>query len=257
MAVEIEESNGVAYLTLNRPEKLNSVDEQMAGELLGAIGNVAAGGSRAMVISGAGRGFCAGRDLEGAKPLTEDAEAILTDTFNPLFEAIRAISFPTIAQVHGPALGVGLGLALACDLVYVAESAKVGSPFANIGAVLDSGGHRYLVERVGSHRALELIYTGRLISGTEAAAVGLVNRAVEDEQLVDIVRSLAEKIAGGPTAAFALSKSLVQRIEDEHPTFDAVLAAEAVAQGAAARTADYTEGITAFQDKRRASFSGE
>ncbi|MBN4047502.1 enoyl-CoA hydratase/isomerase family protein [Acidimicrobiaceae bacterium AH-315-P05] len=257
MAVDIEESNSVVYLTLNRPEKLNSVDEEMAAELLDAIGRVAASDSRAMVISGAGRGFCAGRDLEGAEPLTEDAEAILIDTFNPLFRAIRAISFPTIAQVHGPALGVGLGLALACDLVYVAESAKVGSPFANIGAVLDSGGHRYLVQRVGSHLALELIYTGRLISGTEAAAIGLVNRAVEDDQLGDTVRALAEKIADGPSAAFALSKTLVQQIEDDHPNFADVLAAEAVAQGAAARTADYAEGIMAFQDKRRASFTGK
>ncbi len=148
-----------------------------------------------------------------------------------------------------------LGLALACDVVVVATDAKIGSPFARIGEVLDSGGH-LPVRRFGDHRALELIYTGRLLSGTEAAQWGLVNSAVPATELVETVWNMAQTVAGGPTAAFRLSKALVARIETEGLGLDAVLAAEAGAQGAACRTQDYAEGIGAFQDKRSPAFVG-
>ena len=256
MTIELSTNDSIARLVLNRPEKLNAVDGKMAEDLLAAISRIASEAPRVLIVSGSGRGFCAGRDLDDAEPADEDAQAVLSETFNPLFMAIRSLPMPTIAQVHGPALGVGLGLAMACDIVYAAESAKVGSPFARIGAVLDSGGHRYLVDRVGPHRALELVYTGRLISGVEAAEMGLVNRAFPDEELATAVDNVAGKIATGPTAAFALSKQLVQRLEDAEMPFDALLAAEAAAQGAAGRTADYREGITAFQQKRRPNFTG-
>ena len=256
MTVELATDRSIARLALNRPEKLNAVNGEMAADLLEALAQVAGEGPRVLVLSGAGRGFCAGRDLGEADPADEDAEARLSEIFNPLFVAIRDLPMPTIAQVHGPALGIGLGLALACDIVYAAASAKVGSPFARLGAVLDSGGHRYLVDRVGPHRALELIYTGRLISGVEAAELGLVNGAFPDEELAAATEDVAARIATGPTIAFALSKDLVQRIEDAGMAFDAVLAAEAAAQGAASRTADYREGISAFQQKRRPTFTG-
>ena len=256
MTIELATNDSIARLVLNRPEKLNAVNGRMAADLLAAIARIASESPRVLIMSGAGRGFCAGRDLDDAEPADEDAEAVLSEIFNPLFLAIRSLPMPTIAQVHGPALGVGLGLAMACDIVYAAASAKVGSPFARIGAVLDSGGHRHLVDRVGPHRALELIYTGRLISGVEAAETGLVNRAFPDEELATAVDDVAGQIAKGPTAAFALSKQLVQRIEEAEMPFDALLAAEATAQGAASRTADYREGITAFQQKRRPGFTG-
>jgi len=256
MTVELSTSDSIARLVLNRPEKLNAVNGKMAEDLLAAITRIASESPRVLIMSGAGRGFCAGRDLDDAEPADEDAEAVLSEIFNPLFGAIRGLPMPTIAQVHGPALGVGLGLAMACDIVYAAASAKVGSPFARIGAVLDSGGHRHLVDRVGPHLALELIYTGRLISGVEAAEMGLVNRAFPDEELATAVDNVAGQIATGPTAAFALSKQLVQRLEDAEMPFDALLAAEAAAQGAASRTADYREGISAFQQKRRPGFTG-
>ncbi len=256
MTIEVTTNDFIARLVLNRPEKLNAVNGKMAEDLLAAIARIASGSPRVLVMSGAGRGFCAGRDLDDAEPVDEDAEAVLSEIFNPLFLAIRGLPMPTIAQVHGPALGVGLGLAMACDIVYAAASAKVGSPFARIGAVLDSGGHRHLVDRVGPHRALELIYTGQLISGVEAAEMGLANRAFPDEELAAAVDDVAGQIAKGPTAAFALSKQLVQRLEDAAMPFDALLAAEAAAQGAASGTADYREGITAFQQKRRPTFTG-
>ena len=157
-----------------------------------------AAGARAVVVTAAGRAFSAGRDLSDAEPLTEDAEAILRDTFNPLLQRIADIDVPTIAAVQGACLGVGFGIAFACDIVVAADDARIGSPFARIGAVLDSGGHRYLVERLGPHRALELIYTGRLLSGAEAAAIGLVNRSVPADDLATEVAELARRIASRP-----------------------------------------------------------
>ncbi len=256
MTVELTTDESIARLVLNRPDKLNAVNSVMAADLLAAINRLASETPRAVVLSGAGRGFCAGRDLDDADPADEDAQAILSETFNPLFLGIRSLPMPTIARVHGPALGVGLGLAMACDIVYAAASARIGSPFARIGAVLDSGGHRYLVDRVGPHRALELIYTGKLLSGAEAADMGLVNLAVEDERLTEEVDRVVQQIALGPTAAFSQSKRLVQRLEDGSTAFDAILDAEATAQGAASATADYTEGISAFQQKRIPNFIG-
>lgn len=256
MTVTLATNESIARLVLNRPDKLNAVNEQMADDLLAALARVASESPRALVLSGAGRGFCAGRDLDDADPADEDAAAVLTEVFNPLFVAVRSLPMPTIAVVHGPALGVGLGLAMACDIVYAAASAKLGSPFARIGAVLDSGGHRYLVDRIGAHRALELIYTGRLVSGIEVAELGLVNGSFTDEELPNAVDDIARRVAAGPTAAFALSKELVQRLEDAEMALDALLAAEAAAQGAAARTTDYREGISAFQQKRHPDFTG-
>jgi len=163
---------------------------------------------------------------------------------------------PTIAAVHGACLGTGLGLALACDIVYAADDARIGSPFARIGAVLDSGAHAAFVERVGAHRALELVYTGRLLSGREAAEWGLVNRSVAGADLVRRTREMAASIARGPTAAFLESKRLVRSIADGTLTFSQVLAAEAAAQGRASHTHDYQDGISAFQEKRTPSFTG-
>ena len=149
-----------------------------------------------------------------------------------------------------------MGLALACDLVFIADDAKIGSPFARIGAVLDSGGHSFFVSRLGTHRALELIYTGRLMSGTEAAAMGLVNASMPRDSVVAHARKIASQVAVGPTAAFVLSKRLVRQIDEEAMGLFAVLKAEAIAQGSVSRTEDYKEGITAFNRKRPPKFQG-
>jgi len=254
--VRLDISDDVAEVVLDRPDKLNAVNLEMLGDLHTAFGEAEDAGVRALVLRGEGRGFCAGRDLGDAEPGTEDAEAILAE-INPLFSRLAEFPAPTFAGVHGPALGVGLGLALACDVVCVADDAKIGSPFARIGAVLDSGGHHHFVQRVGPHRALELIYTGRLLSGAEAATWGLVNAAVPGEELLDTVRSMAAAVASGPTTAFRLSKQLVGRIQREGLSLDDVLAAEAKLQGEASRTQDYAEGIGAFQEKRTPKFTGQ
>jgi 2-(1,2-epoxy-1,2-dihydrophenyl)acetyl-CoA isomerase len=250
--VRVERVGPMAELVLDRPQVLNSFDEPMVAAMHEALDEVA--DARTILIRGEGRGFSAGRDLTGAEPLTEDAAAILEQTFNPLIARIADLPVPTVAAVHGACLGVGFGVAMACDLVLAARRSKIGSPFANIGAVLDSGGHYALVHRIGPHRALELIYTGRLLYGDEAAAWGLVNRAVDDDALVDEARALATQIAAGPVAAFGRSKQIVRRVADGALPFTGVLDAEARAQGESAGTAEYVEGFTAFAQKRSPDF---
>jgi enoyl-CoA hydratase/carnithine racemase len=225
-------------------------------DLAETLNRAEADGARALLIRGEGRAFCSGRDLADADPLHEDGEAILRDIFNPLLERMATIGIPTIAAVQGACLGTGLGLALACDILYAADDARIGSPFARIGAVLDSGAHAAFVSRVGPHRALELVYTGRLLSGREAEQWGLVNRSVAGADLLRRTRELAVSIARGPTAAFLESKRLVRTILDSHASFREVLVEEAAAQGRASRTHDYKDGISAFQEKRKPSFTG-
>jgi enoyl-CoA hydratase/carnithine racemase len=248
--------SGVAELLLNRPAKMNAMNSAMVRELSESLDKVESEGARALLVRGEGRAFCSGRDLADADPLHEDGEAILRDVFNPLIERLAGLAVPTIAAVQGACLGTGLGLALACDIIYAADDARIGSPFARIGAVLDSGAHAAFVARVGAHRALELIYTGRLLSGREAAEWGLVNRSVAGADLVRRTREMAASIARGPTAAFVESKRIVRSITDASPSFAEVLAAEAAAQGRASRTHDYQDGISAFQEKRKPAFTG-
>jgi len=252
----LRSSDGIAHLRLSRPLVRNALRAEDVVLLHRLLDQVEDSDVRAVVLSGDGPAFCAGRDLSDAEPATEDARAILAATYNPLLRRLRYLALPTFAAVHGACLGVGLGLALACDVTVVAGSARLGSPFARIGAVLDSGGHHHLVHRLGEHRALELIYTGRLLTGAEAAQWGLVNRAVPDDRVLDEVLATASRVAAGPTHAFRLSKDIAHRITDEGLSLDAVLAAEADAQGVASRTHDYTEGITAFQHKREPRFTG-
>lgn len=248
--------DGVAELALNRPDKMNAMNDAMVREISESLDAVESVEARAFVVRGEGRAFCSGRDLSDADPQHEDGEAILRDVFNPLIERMASLAVPSIAAVHGACLGTGLGLALACDLVYAADDARIGSPFARIGAVLDSGAHAAFVTRMGSHRALELIYTGRLLSGREAAAWGLVNRSVAGADLVRRSRELASTIARGPTSAFLESKRIVRGIIGAAPSLTEVLAAEAAAQGRASRTRDYQDGIAAFLEKRRPVFTG-
>jgi 2-(1,2-epoxy-1,2-dihydrophenyl)acetyl-CoA isomerase len=247
---------GVAELVLNRPDKMNAMNLAMVHDFVEALRDAEAGGARAVLVRGEGRAFSSGRDLADADPAHEDGEAILRDIFNPLIERTADCPIPTIAAVHGACLGTGLGLALACDVVYAADDARIGSPFARIGAVLDSGAHAAFVSRVGPHRALELIYTGRLLSGRDAAEWGLVNRSVAGADLLRRTRELASAVAAGPTAAFLESKRIVRAILDEQLSFKDVLVAEAAAQGRASRTHDYQDGIAAFQEKRKPSFTG-
>ena len=251
----LERDGDVAELVLNRPERRNALDEPARAVLASTLDELEKDPPRALLLRGEGKGFCAGRDLSDAEPLTEDGEAILR-AMNPTVARLHGLRCPTVAAVQGAALGFGLGLALACDVMLVGESAKIGSPFAAIGAVLDSGSHLFLFSRIGPARTLELVYTGRFLSGAEAVEWGIANSVHPDDELLGAARALAATIATGPTATFMLSKDIVARIAGGGLSLDDVLAAEAAAQGAASRTHDYGEGMTAFQEKRKPTFTG-
>lgn len=254
--VRLDVAGALGEIVLDRPRQLNAMTPEMVGELLARIADAERAGVRALLFRAEGRAFSAGRDIAGAQPGVEDGGQVLADVFNPMVRRVADLELPTFAAVQGACLGTGLGLALACDVVFAAHDAKIGSPFAQIGAVLDSGAHAAFVSRIGPHRTLELIYSGRLLSGREAAAWGLVNRSVDGAGLADGTRELARAVAGGPTAAFAESKRIVRRLTDGVLSLTDVLDAEAAAQSRASRTGDYVEGFTAFLDKRTPVFHG-
>lgn len=243
---------GLTTITLNRPQKKNSLTIPGMQEIAAAVKEGCARGSRAVLIRGSGGSFCAGRDLSGVDPKTDDTLHVLRDQINPVLVAVRQCPIPTVAQVEGPALGFGLGLALSCDIAYVAETALLGSPFRNIGLVMDSGGHYELRERLGRARAAELIFTGRLVSGLEAARMGLVNRAVAASDLSSVLNRLLASIISGPTRAFTASKKIL----DEGHTYEQTTDLEAIAQAALMHTRDAMEGLQAFQEKRKPAFVG-
>jgi len=253
-------ADGVAEIVLDAPQKLNSLDEQALRDLDGAYDDAAAaaarGEVRALLLRGEGRAFCAGRDIAGVTPVNDDAEAYLGGLVQPLMEKMSAFPAPTFAAAQGACLGVGLGLLLATDVVYVAGNAKFGSPFAKLGATLDSGGHWYFTERLGMHRTLDLIYTAELISGTEAVAQGLFSRALPAEELLETTRGIVAKVAAGPTGAFTASKELVAHIRDQRLGLWQSMAEENSEQARLCKSEDYAEGFLAFQEKRTPVFKG-
>ena len=254
--IDLTIENGVAHVVLNAPAKLNALDERALGELGTAYDEAEAAGVRALVLRGEGRAFCSGRDISAVDPRTDDVPGYLDGLVTPLLRRMAAFPAPTFAAAHGACLGVGLGLLVASDVVYVAEHAKIGSPFAALGATLDSGGHALFVERMGAHKALDLIYTGRLMSGSEAVASGLFSQVLADDAVAESTIAAAEKAARGATAAFLASKELVTRIRDERLALWEAVDLENAAQAALCDTEDYREGFAAFQEKRSPRFSG-
>jgi 2-(1,2-epoxy-1,2-dihydrophenyl)acetyl-CoA isomerase len=254
--IELAITGDLAEITLRAPEKLNSLDEEALADLGAAYRQAEEAGVRALLLRGEGRAFCAGRDISKLDPAADDASHYLTDATLPVLRTMAAFPAPTFAAAQGACLGVGLGLLIATDVVYVGQKAKFGSPFANLGAALDSGGHALFFERLGAHRALDLIYTADLMSGAEAVAAGLFSRAVPDDELLDFTRDKVAKAAAGATGAFLASKKLIGRLRDERIGLWASVEAENTVQGDLSRTADYREGFEAFQHKRAPSFRG-
>ena len=245
---------GVITLTLNRPDALNALNAELRGAVLTAI--KAAGRDedvRAVVLTGAGRGFCAGADLRGGGA-ERQFRRVLTEQYHPLMEAIRALPKPVVAAVNGVAAGAGMSLALAADLVVASEEARFVPAFHRIGLVPDSGLTRILVRALGRHRAFELHVGERQLTAADAHAAGLVAAVVPADRLAGAVAELAERLAGGPTLAIGLTKRLIGMAEDTG--LSGSLAAEAALQEVAGRTEDHAEGVTAFAEKREPNFRG-
>ncbi|MEJ1090880.1 enoyl-CoA hydratase/isomerase family protein [Microbacterium istanbulense] len=254
--IDLAITDDVAHITLNAPAKLNALDEQALRDLGAAYDEAERACVRALVLRGEGRAFCAGRDISGVDPRNDDVMGYLGGLVTPLLRRMSAFPAPTFAAAQGACLGVGLGLLIATDVVYVADNAKIGSPFAALGATLDSGGHALFVDRLGAHRTLDLIYTGRLMSGVEAVASGLFSRSFAADELAQATEDAAAAAARGATQAFLASKQLVARIRDERLTLWESVDVENAAQAALCDTDDYREGFAAFQQKRTPTFTG-
>jgi len=248
----------VARLTLNRPERLNSFNTEMHAEVRAALGSLTGSAARVLVLSGSGRAFCAGQDLNdrsvapGAAP--PDLAASIEQCYKPLILALRALPLPVIAQVNGVAAGAGANIALACDLVIAARSASFVQAFAKLGLVPDSGGTWFLPRLVGSARALGLALLGEKLPAEQAAAWGLIWRCVEDGELAAVVDELAGQLAAAPTRGLARTKQAMY--EGCTRTLAEQLDVERDYQGELGRSADYAEGVAAFAAKRTPHFTG-
>lgn len=254
--IDYANAGDLAVITLNAPARRNALGLEALHALAEAYDRAEADGARAVLLRGEGLSFCAGRDISGVDPATDDVAGYLDDTLSPLLRRMAAFPAPTFAAAHGACLGVGLGLLIATDVVFVADDAKIGSPFAALGATLDSGGHALFVERLGTHTTLDLIYTGRLLTGEEAVRAGLFSRVVAASEIQDATELAARRTASGPTEAFRASKRIVTAIRDERLGLWEAMALENRAQAALARTDDYREGFAAFQAKRAPAFTG-
>jgi 2-(1,2-epoxy-1,2-dihydrophenyl)acetyl-CoA isomerase len=253
----VDTQDGVTTITLNRPEVLNAFNDQMAEDVLAALKQAERDrATRCLVLTGAGRGFCAGQDLEvlRARPEGASFREHLLRTFNPIVIRLRTIEKPVIAQINGAAAGAGLGLALACDVRYMAEGAKFRFAFSGIGLAPDSGTSFFLPRLIGYARAFELAATNMPVAAKAALELGLVESVFPDQNLAAEVRVVAAKLAQGPTKAIGLTKRAMNKAFEL--SLEEALDYEAHLQEIAGQTADHREGVAAFLEKRAAKFTG-
>tara|TARA_A100001391_G_scaffold69_3_gene139 strand:+ start:900 stop:1715 length:816 start_codon:yes stop_codon:yes gene_type:complete len=266
--IEFSLRDGVATLVLNRPDRLNSFNEAMHQEVRQALTEVQAavetGDCRALLLTGNGRGFCAGQDLSDRAVSPKDGAPgddmpdlgySIETYYNPLIRTLTALPVPVVCAVNGVAAGAGANIALACDLVLAARSANFTQAFAKIGLVPDSGGTWQLPRQVGLARAKGLAMLGDKLSAEQAEAWGLIWRVVDDEALRDEAAALAAHLATQPTRGLALIKQALN--ESGTNDLDTQLDLERDLQRQAGRTADYREGVAAFMEKRKPEFKGE
>jgi 2-(1,2-epoxy-1,2-dihydrophenyl)acetyl-CoA isomerase len=257
--LEMRES-AVAVITLNRPAALNALTTEMAREFMSAIGEARERGARALVLTGAGRAFCAGGDLREMRSVAENTgriEAFFDEPLGLLNECVlllQQLPLPVIAAVNGAASGGGCNLALACDIVIAGTSARFNQAFVKVGLSPDCGGTHVLPRLIGTKRAAELMMTGDVVDARSAEAMGMINRAVADDELMSTAISLATRLAQSPTAAIAKTKRLLA--ESATNQLAAQLEAERQAQIESGQTKDFLEGVAAFIEKRPPRFTG-
>jgi 2-(1,2-epoxy-1,2-dihydrophenyl)acetyl-CoA isomerase len=252
--VETTREGGVLTITLNRPDVLNAFTAEMHRQLVGAFREARAPEVRAVVVTGAGRGFCVGQDLNEFGEAARDIAGRLREHYHPTIRAVRELEKPVLAAVNGPAAGAGLSFACACDHRLAAESATFVPAFINIGLVPDMGGTYSTSRLLGSARAFEWMTSGRRLSAAEALEWGLVSEVVPDERLAARAAERAAELAALPTRGIALSKRLFDHAH--HNTLDEQLELEAQLQAVATRTDDFAEGVAAFLEKREPRFEG-
>ncbi len=260
-AIVYREADGIARLTLNRPDKLNAFSDTMFREMRDAIDRVevaaARGHVRVLVLSGNGRGFCAGADLASIDPATlgdADLGTVLERDYNPFILRLRDLPIPVLCAVNGIAAGAGASLALAGDLTIATRSASFILAFARIGLVPDAGATFFLPQRIGRARALGLAMLGEKIDATTAADWGLVWQCVDDADFAATIDAYATRLAAAPTRAIVATRKLFDLAETN--TLADQLAAERAKQAEAGRGSDFREGVTAFREKRPAVFRG-
>ena len=262
--IQVAAAGGILKITLNRPDSLNALNEQMSIELAAALRMAERDRQlRCVVITGAGRAFCSGQDLRvvherhtaGDDPQAMDFGTLLRQKYNPVISRIRSLEKPVVAAVNGIAAGAGVSLALACDLRICARSAAFKIAFIHVGLVPDTGATLTLLRHVGHARAAELSFLGEKVSAEEALTYGLVNRLVDDEQFEATVSDMATRLAELPTRAIGLTKRALNRAWTA--TLEDQLEYEAFLQHTAGKTADHREGVAAFIEKRQPKFEGK
>ena len=255
----VQDHGNWVELTLNRPDKLNSFNEAMHHALQNALKSARDNGARAVLLTGAGRGFCAGQDLGDRDPTKMDGPPDLGATvrmfYAPLVRLIRALDFPVICAVNGVAAGAGANLALACDIVLAGESARFIQSFSKVGLIPDNGGSWHLPRLLGEARAKGLALTAQPLSAEQAEEWGLIWKALPDDQLMTEARTMAAQLASGPTLGLGLTKQCIQTAATT--SLSDQLEIEADAMKTCGESADYAEGVSAFLAKRAPSFQGK